>query len=365
MSTPTPPVIPQPFAAAAGPSFINTIPDVSADPQLADYQSGFKPLTFQPVGSGGVPPLGQDFNGILNAITAHLFALQGGSLQAYDVDVATAIGGYNKGAIVSMVNGEGYWINLVDDNATDPEAGGAGWQPIYMYGSGAALAVTGGLRTLDAVESARPFLLLTGTLSGNQQIVLPNAFRHWLVINACVIGAFSLTVKTAAGAGVVVPAGGAASPTAIYCDTVDVYRVFTPSALPTSVPATPDSIVLRDNLGVAYGLTGPLGDASLALATTEFVNRANVLAGNGYMIHPNGLIEQWGFDARFGASAQTVTFPLVFPNAVYNVIPTGVRRASGVALGQIPTIIGSPNLTSFALAHSDGSVGAYWRALGR
>jgi hypothetical protein len=364
MSTPTPPVIPQPFASDAGPSFINTIPDVSADPQLADYQSGFKPLTFQPVGSGGVPPLGQDFNGILNAITAHLFALQGGSLQAYDVDVATAIGGYNKGAIVSMANGEGYWINLVDDNATDPEAGGAGWQPIYMYGSGAAIAVTGGSRTLDAVEAARPFLLLTGTLSGNQQIVLPNAFRHWLVINACVIGAFTLTVKTAAGTGVVVPAGGAAAPTAVYCDTVDIYRVFTPSALPTSVTPTPDSIVLRDNLGVQYALTAPLADATERVATTEFVNCGALLAQNGWMLHPNGLVEQWGFNTRLGSAAQTVTFPIAFPNAIYNVV-VSPRQNAGDALGQVPTVTGNPGLSSFQLAHSDGSVGAFWRALGR
>jgi hypothetical protein len=105
MSAPTPVLIPEPFAAAAGPSFINTIPATTADPQRAAYDEGFPPLTFQSEGSGGLPPLGQDFNGILNAITQHLFALQGGQLQTYRADVSTALGGYGKGAILAMTDG--------------------------------------------------------------------------------------------------------------------------------------------------------------------------------------------------------------------------------------------------------------------
>jgi hypothetical protein len=131
MSAPTPVLIPEPFAAAAGPSFINTIPATTADPQRAAYDEGFPPLTFQSEGSGGLPPLGQDFNGILNAITQHLFALQGGQLQKYRSDVSTALGGYALGSILAMADGAGYWISTTVNNVTDPDAGGhlrLGWR---------------------------------------------------------------------------------------------------------------------------------------------------------------------------------------------------------------------------------------------
>lgn len=367
MSTPAPPLVPQPFAAAAGPSFINVIPNTTVNPQAASYQDGFPEQTFQPVASGGLPPLGQDFNGILNAITQHLFALQGGALNTYRADVAAAIGGYNEGALVAMLDGQGWWISTVDDNVTDPDAGGAGWEPVYVYGA-TAKAVTGGLLTLTAPESARGYLVFTGSLIGNQQVVVPNSFRHWLVINGCTLNGFTLTVKTAAGAGVAIPAGGAASPTAIYCDSVDVNRVFVPSALPTSVAPIADSILLRNNLGQAFGLTAPLNTNTTELATTAFVMQqifASVsLAANGYVRFANGLIVQWGFNTRFGSSAQTVTYPLAFPTAVFAVVASGVRRTSGAALGQIPTVNGTPNTANFSLAHADGSTGSNWIAIG-
>jgi hypothetical protein len=362
MSAPTPELIPQPFANDAGPSFINTIPDTSADPQEADYQSGFKPLTFQPVGSGGKPPLGQDFNGILYAITTHLYALQGGQLQTYRADVAAALTGYKLGALLAMTDGAGYWINLSEGNTTDPDAGGANWAPVFAYGP-TAKAVTGGVLALTAPEAAREYLIFTGTLSGNQQIELPARFGHWLVINGCTMGGFTLTVKTAAGTGVSIPAGGAASPTAIYCDSVNVERVFVPSALPTSVTPIPDSIVLRNNLGEAFGVTAALADSSQLLATTAFVNPGSLLNANGYRKNPDGSIEQWGFNSGSGSN-RTVTFPIAFPTACDNINCTP-RRASGDALGQCPTVIGAPSLTGFTLAPADGTQGTYWTAEGR
>ncbi len=63
---------PIPFANAAGPSYITTIPEASQigiTAGAASLTDGFVPLNFQPVGSGGVPPRGVDFNGLLKQIT--------------------------------------------------------------------------------------------------------------------------------------------------------------------------------------------------------------------------------------------------------------------------------------------------------
>lgn len=366
MSAPTPVLIPEAFANDAGPSFINVIPATTADPQAASYSQGFPAQTFQPVSSGGQPPLGQDFNGILNAVTQHLFALQGGQLQKYRTDVRDALAGYALGAILAMADGAGWWISTTAANVTDPDAGGAGWEPVYAYGA-TTKAVTGGALTLTAIEASRPYLIFTGTLSGNQQIVLPASFRHWLVINNCVMGAFTLTFKTAAQVGGVAlaAAGGAASPTPIYCNGVDVNRVFVPSALPTSVTPVANTIVLRDNTGAAYGTTAADGDASSQLATTDFVNPGSSLTANGYTMHPDGSLVQWGSAGGAGAN-RTVNFPLMFATGTvpYSIQLTP-RITSGDALGQMPTVVGNPTATQFVFAPSDGSNGTYWVAHGR
>jgi hypothetical protein len=84
---------------------------------------------------------------------------------------------------------------------------------------------------------------------------------------------------------------------------VNVNPVFVPSALPTSVTPDPDTIVLRDNTGAAYGTTAALADASSQLATTEFVNPAVLLVANGYMKHPSGSHGSVGFPRSFNGSA--------------------------------------------------------------
>lgn len=357
MPAPTPPVIPQPFAASGD---RNTIPDTSADPQRARYQLGFPPATMTPIDSGGVPMLGPDMNGILYDITAWLYALQAGQIQPFDSDISDAVGGYALGAVVLMADGAGYWISTTAGNTADPDAGGAGWQPVYCYGAQAITGLTGGSRTLTAVEAARPILVLTGALVAPQQIVVPDAYRTWLVVNATT-GGQTLTVKTSAGTGVDVPAGGAASPTQVWCDTVNVNRVFVPSALPTSVVPAADTIVLRDNTGRQFALTAAVNTRTTQVATTAFANPAG--NGTSWRQNSDGTIEQWGTGAGAGAN-RTVTFPQEFTTAVYNIQMTP-RRTSGDALGQMPTIIGTPSLSSFVYAPPDGSSGVDWRAIGR
>jgi hypothetical protein len=357
MPAPTPPVIPQPFAEGGT---RNAIPDTTASIQHASYELGYPPATMTPIDAGGVPMLGPDMNGILWAVTSWLYALQGGQIQPYDSDTSDAIGGYALGALVLMADGAGYWISTTAGNTTDPDAGGSGWQPVYAYGATAITGLTGGARTLSAVESSRYFLVLTGALVAPQQIVVPNAYRNYLVVNATT-GGQTLTVKTASGSGVAVPAGGAASPTAVWCDTINVNPVFVPSALPTSVEPTADSIVLRDNLGRQFGLTAAVGTRTTQVASTAFANPAGVPSA-GWRQNADGTIEQWGTGSGTGAN-RTVTLPTAYLNGAYNIQLTP-RRTSGDALGQMPTIVGTPATTSFVYAPPDGSSAVDWRTIG-
>lgn len=121
---------PIPFANSAGAGYIRTIPvssQIGITNGAASLTDGFVPLNFLPVGSGGVPPFGQDFNGLLNEITSWNRWAQAGGPVGYDSAFSTAIGGYPKGAIIAAATAGNFWLCTVDNNTSDPDTAGAGW----------------------------------------------------------------------------------------------------------------------------------------------------------------------------------------------------------------------------------------------
>jgi len=103
----------------------------------------------------------------------------------------------------------------------------------------------------------------------------------------------------------------------------------------------------------------------------------NVLSGslspNGYTRLPNGLIMQWGITSVIAGGAliqETVTFPITFPNACFNVTSTlsGNLYSNTDALGTLRVqVVAANNLTttSVVLEHTGiNQVRAYWNAIG-
>jgi hypothetical protein len=124
-----------PFAANAGPSYIRPVPKASligiSDGAASDTD-GFPPLNFLPTPAGGVPPFGQDMNGILYQISAWCRWVSMGGPIIYNAAYQAIIGGYPKAAMVASATTTGmFWISLVDDNGSDPDNGGAGWLRNY------------------------------------------------------------------------------------------------------------------------------------------------------------------------------------------------------------------------------------------
>lgn len=123
---------PIPWANGAGGSFIRPIPQASQigiENGAASLTDGFPPNCFIPISGGGSWPWGQDANGILKQMTQWLRWAQAGGPITYDASFQTSIGGYPKGAIVqSAVTLGMLWLCLVDNNVTNPDTGGAGWQ---------------------------------------------------------------------------------------------------------------------------------------------------------------------------------------------------------------------------------------------
>lgn len=128
-STPTPPSLVQAFAIIGD---RNTIPIVpSPTPGAASFNLGFPPATMTDPTAGGIPPDGEDMNGILYMMSAHIAWLAAGGCYHFNIDVVTVQGGYGIGQIVqSAVTPELFFINFVAGNTNDPDSVITGW---YAY----------------------------------------------------------------------------------------------------------------------------------------------------------------------------------------------------------------------------------------
>lgn len=152
-----------PWANAASPPYVRPIPVPSQhgiQAGAASYTDGFPPETFNPVGAGGTPPWGADFNGILQSVTQWLRWVQAGAPIAYDSAFQTAIGGYPFGALVPSATIFGlYWLNVIDGNLSNPDAGGANWQQVPI--------ASGGVHTTGAWQWRPTQETLTGWMKAN------------------------------------------------------------------------------------------------------------------------------------------------------------------------------------------------------
>lgn len=220
-STNIPSKIPLPFAYAAGAGYINTIPvnsQVGITDGRASLQTGFPPDTFTPISSGGVPPFGADFNGILNEVTAIQQWQEAGGFFPFDPTFASTVGGYPKNAVIQSSTGAGFWISTIENNSNNPDSGGSGWVPYAFYGL-VSIGISGSTYTVSNLEAAYPIISLTGALTQNCLVILPNYQSRWIIVNNTT-GAFTIQVKTASGTGVNVPQGDSLQ---IYGDGTNIY----------------------------------------------------------------------------------------------------------------------------------------------
>lgn len=356
MPLPSVPVpLPEAFATSAAGSFItNPIPDTTATPGAASWALGFPPLTMTPEVGGGVPPFGQDFNGVLFMMSSHIVYAQQGLLYQYDPATSTLLGGYAKGTILLSNDGSTVWYSIANSNTTDPDgATPANWAPVYAYGI-TSVSGTGGTITLTQAQAAKGIISIGGALTTNLIVVVPAHVQQWLVTNVT-SGAHTVTVKTPSGTGVVIPQTGISAPSGVYCNGTNVYLTSITTAglapinspaftgIPTGPTAAPGTnttqlattafvqaelggfapLASPHFTGTPLGTTASPGDTSTKLATTAFVNPAGtVLAASGSYHTPSGLIIKWGSFALPAGGAVTTAFPVAFPTACFAVVPS-------------------------------------------
>ena len=149
--------IPMEFAKNGIKNVIQKVRQSGQDAQDMTWNDGTPPITLTKLEDGGLPPKGQDYNGVLNAISSHTVFGQNGGRYKFDSSVITEFGGYAKDAIIQSNDGLREYISLVDNNTNDPNIGGVAnvWAVYAGNGSvpNATSTTTGIMRVLNVLTS--------------------------------------------------------------------------------------------------------------------------------------------------------------------------------------------------------------------
>jgi hypothetical protein len=130
-----------------------------------------------------------------------------------------------------------------------------------------AIDVAGtGNYTLSTFELNRVAYNLFGILTGNRNIIVPATIQQYWITNDTT-GSFSLTVKTSAGTGIIVPQGEAQI---LYCDGTNVVQAQTSAGIATPIPVADGGT----GATTASGARVNLGGTSTGIAVFTAANAA-------------------------------------------------------------------------------------------
>jgi len=350
--------IPVPWATSGDKVVVPIPSQIAITDGRASFTTGFPPLNATPLSAGGVAPFWTDFNGLLNQITAVQQWQCAGGIFKYDSAFSTAIGGYPKYCVLMGTTGVEY-LNLVDNNTTDPDSlGAANWgsrQGVTpnQFDDSQKLATTAAVRR--AVGSYR------GTFAYAVNTVLTAAHVSCKIVaaNSASANAFTMPDPTTLINGATITIENLSGfPLNIVQATVSdrFLSAFDPSGSATSynIPNFTEATF------VAYQ-----GSVWLVGGTADFskANFKSSLTANGWRALPDGSIEQWGVAAAGSmGSPATFSFPVPFPNQCFQIVASQADAASTINA----MAADSPSLSTFRIASASGSVGvlARWRAVG-
>lgn len=150
-----PQALPMPFAWNGTRNSIPNTP-VSDASNKANIETGFPPITSEPLSSGGIPPERADMNAVGYLSTAYSYFLQNGGVETFRPEVAAAIGGYPLNARLWGVdeNGNAFRVRSAKANNSDnfvstPSFIGTSWIVELSMSSQARYAI-GTWRNSDA-----------------------------------------------------------------------------------------------------------------------------------------------------------------------------------------------------------------------
>ena len=157
-----------------------------------------------------------------------------------------------------MVTGEnaGTWGEKTNDNLDLIQQAIVGYESIAVNATTGTTLVMSNSPTLSNARNA--VLNLTGTLSGNVNVTVPDSIeKTYLVNNQVTHGAFSLTFKTASGTGIKLAQGNRY---VLYSDGTNVNLISmeqTWRAVSTAATVQPGSAILANTATTSFTITLP------------------------------------------------------------------------------------------------------------
>jgi hypothetical protein len=189
--------------------------------------------------------------------------------------------------------------------------------------------------TLTAAQAGYAILTLTGALTANISILVPTSAGQWVVENSTT-GAYTLTVKTAAGTGIAVTQGQNAE---LFCDGTNVQASTTdyPSIALTGVPTAPTAAVSTNTTQIATTafVVGQAGTAAPVMNGTAAVGTSTLFARQDH-VHPTD-------STRAPLASPTFTGTPAAPTATAGTSTTQIATTAFVATSYAP--LASPALT--------------------
>ncbi len=216
-----------------------------------------------------------------------------------------------------MTTGEksGTWGTITNTNLQQLEQAVSGYIAIAVGPSDVALALSNG-----AVSNGKNFYIkLTGTLTGNRVVTMPDSAERVFVVEDATARSssnYTLTVKTVSGTGIALPVG---STSLLYSDGTNISLgiqkkgYYTPSANYTAVNGDQ---VLVDTSGGGIGapVTITLPSSPAIGNEVTIIDSGNNLASNNLTIDRNGS-NLLGAASNLTVSTNSVAFTLVYVNA--------------------------------------------------
>jgi len=216
-----------------------------------------------------------------------------------------------------MTTGEksGTWGTITNTNLQQLEQAVSGYIAIAVGPSDVALALSNG-----AVSNGKNFYVkLTGTLTGNRVVTMPDSAERVFVVEDATARSssnYTLTVKTVSGTGIALPVG---STSLLYSDGTNISLgiqkkgYYTPSANYTAVNGDQ---VLVDTSGGGIGapVTIILPSSPAIGNEVTIIDSGNNLASNNLTVDRNGS-NLLGAASNLTVSTNSVAFTLVYVNA--------------------------------------------------
>ena len=212
-----------------------------------------------------------------------------------------------------MVTGEkaGTWGTITNTNLQILEQASTGYLSLAVGGADVALTLTDGATS----NGKNIFFKLTGTLTGNRVVTMPDSSERVFAVQDATDRSsshYTLTVKTVSGTGVLVPAG---STVQLYSDGTNINS----GLLTKGYYTTTSAYTAVNNDQVIVDTSGGVVTVTLP-ASPSIGNEVTIIDGKGSFNTNNLTVNRNGSNINGAASNLTVNtngeaFTLVYLNA--------------------------------------------------